>query len=562
MLCTTLCKLGVVDATSAPRLEPIFRNPERRDYLTRASFRVFAGSRAICYLTVGKNLTDLQTRTRAFAEACPEIACPLLFWHQSEGWDYLGIELFDGQNLETLVLEGRLKPADAIAHVAKVVSALEGTLLPSTAEASALEMEQFFSRVCASPIFSGLDQQFLQSVIFPFIRSGALSGPQQTRWTNGDLIARNVLVDSRGGVRLVDYEFASRTHFYAEDWWRWRSLSMLPPEALDLPCSLVASTEPWLEAYFILRHAVLIHEINGAAVAVSGLRQQMDRLVALAAAAHTDFRASVFLQPLAFPAPNPSAASTKDAAGAQLFWGSEESFCEERSQHLAYTIDEDAKLNFMLQSVHGHLHLRLDPAEATGILKISGIRVRFHKSGTPLIALDETSGWEALRIGNGLLRLGDSPALNLLSLNGDPNFLLPDLAVGDVPRDLVCEVWLRFTTDLTNLPDLLHPLSSALVARAQAEAGLAEARQALAALTEQQARTAEQLRQANDTVQALQSAAAQAATQTATLESELAEAHRTRAALEETLGIERKFGSVSFAMSETASSGFPSSREA
>jgi len=303
-ICTTLCQLGIIDATAAPRLDPISRNPERRDYLTRASFRVSSGSRTICYLIVGKNLTDLQKRTRAFAEACPEIVCPLLFWHQSAGWDYLGLELFDGQNLETLLQAGRLTPADALAHAAKIVSALESTLLPSTTEAAAQEIDQFFSWVHSSPIFSGLDQEFLQSVIFPFVRRGALSGPQQTRWTNGDLIARNVLDDARGGVRLVDYEFAGRTHFYAEDWWRWHSISKLPPEAQTLPGSHAASTEPWLEAYFILRHAVLIHEINGASVAVWGLRQQMDRLVTLAAAAHQGFRSSVFLQPLASRPPN------------------------------------------------------------------------------------------------------------------------------------------------------------------------------------------------------------------------------------------------------------------
>ena len=484
VVCTILRKLGVLDAESAPRLEPLPRNPERRDYLTRASFRVFSGKRAICHLTVGKNLIDLQMRTRAFAEACPKIVCPLLFWHQSAGWDYLGIELVEGQNLETLVLEGRLKPADAVAHVAKVVAALESTLLPSTAESAAQEIDRFFSWVQASPIFSGLDQQFLQSVIFPFIRSGALSGPQQTRWTNGDLIARNVLVDSRGGVRLVDYEFAGRTHFYAEDWWRWHSESKLPPEALDLPGSPKASAETWQEAYFILRHAVLIHEINGAAVAVSGLRQQMDRLVALAAAAQAGFRASVFLQPLALPTPNPAAAPVQDAAGAQLYWGSDGSYCEERSQHLDYPINEDAKLSFMLHSVHGLLHLRLDPAEAPGLLKISGIRVRPHKDDKPLLALDETTGWEAVRMGNGLLRLGDSPALNLLSLNSDPSFLLPELTVGEAPRDVVCEIWLRFTPDLTALSDLLRPLSSALAGRAQAEAGLAEAHRTRAALEE------------------------------------------------------------------------------
>src|SRR5664280_1743781 len=215
----------------------------------------------------------------------------------------------------------------------------------------------------------------------------------------------------------------------------------------------------------------------------------------------------------------------------------------------------------MLRSVHGPLRLRIDPAEAPGILNIKGIRVRRHKSSKPLIALDETTGWEAVRMGNNLLRLGDSPALNLLSLNGDPHFFLPVLAIGDSPCDLVCEVWLRFSPDLTTLPDLLRPLSSALVARTQAEAGLAEARrelhireqnlasietksaaeaagriqaeaglaearQELAALTDKQVRAEEQLRQANATIQALQSAAAQAAAQKAALESELAKVRR------------------------------------
>lgn len=307
LLGQTLRRLGVVGAASAPRFEPIPRNPERRDYLTRGAFRVFVNDRAFCHLIVGMGLADLHARAQAFAEACPGITCRPLFWHQSEGWDYLGTELFEGQNLDRLVLEGRLKPADATARVADVVSALEATLLPSTAEAAAREMEQFFSWVCASAIFSGLDHQFLQSVVFPFIRKDAPSNLRHTRWTNGDLTAQNVLVDAQGAVRLVDYEFASRTHFFAEDWWRWRSLSMLPADALDLPGSNLASTEPWLEAYFILRHAVLVHEINGAAVAVSGLRQQIDRLVTLAAAANREFRASVFLQPLALRSSNTEA---------------------------------------------------------------------------------------------------------------------------------------------------------------------------------------------------------------------------------------------------------------
>lgn len=457
-----LRQAGLPDSSQDFHLEPIPRNAERRDYLTRRAFRVLAGGRAVCHLRVGKDLADLRSRTQAFSEACPEIACHPLFWLQSDGWDYHGTELFEGRDLETLVAEGRLKSPDALVHARKVVSALERTLLPSDAGAATEEAELFLARACASPIFSGLDQQFLRDVIFPFIRRGALAGPQRTRWTNGDFIARNVLVDEHGNVRLVDYEFAARTHFFAEDWWRWRSISVLPPEALELPeFHGIAADDPWLEAFFILRHAVLVHEINGVSVAVSGLRPQMDRLVALTAAAHSGFRASVFFQPLAPRGPRPSAGPAHEWAMAQLYWDAGAAFTEEHSKRRGYPQDEDATLCFMLRSVRGRLNLRLDPAEAPGMILISGICVR-HTGGTPLLTLDGNTGWDVVRMGDGLLRLAGSQALNLVSLNDDPFFLLPEIAVGDSSCDLACEVRLRFSAKLTALPDLLRRSSFAL----------------------------------------------------------------------------------------------------
>src|SRR5664280_3785005 len=103
-----LRQAGLVQSTKELRLEPIARNPERRDYLTRISFRVYAGGRPVCHLRVGKDLGDLRSRTQAFAKACPDIASRALFWRQSDGWDYLGTELIDGQSLEALVIEGCL----------------------------------------------------------------------------------------------------------------------------------------------------------------------------------------------------------------------------------------------------------------------------------------------------------------------------------------------------------------------------------------------------------------------------------------------------------------------
>jgi GT2 family glycosyltransferase len=295
-----LCRSKVIDSPAGLQLEPIQGNPNRYDYLAKASFRVTVGNRTVCHLTVGLNLAPLWERTQAFASACPEITCRPLFFHRSGEWDYLGIEFFDGRTLDSLALENLLTPAEALKHSEKVLAALERTLQPSTAEAAAREIDALFAQVCTLPVFAEFDQAILRQIVFPFVRAGALAGPFRIRWTNGDLIPRNVLVDQEGNVRLVDYEFAARTHFFAEDAWRWRTFSSLPPEARDLPgLGNGAVPQPWLEAFFLLKHFVLAHEVNGARQANIDLRPAIERLVEIAAHGHEAFRASVFLQLLA-----------------------------------------------------------------------------------------------------------------------------------------------------------------------------------------------------------------------------------------------------------------------
>lgn len=291
----------VFNAPSGLHLESIPGNPDRIDCLSRAHFRVRDGNRTLCRLTVARNLTPLWERIQAFAGACPEIACRPLFCHRSSEWTYLGVEFFDGQDLESLATAGRLTPAEAINHGEKIVAALERTLQPSNAEAATREIERLFAQVCSLPLFVEFDRDFLRQFVFPFVRAGALAGPYHTRWTNGDLIPRNVIVDQQGQARLVDYEFAACTHFFAEDGWRWRIFSTLPPEARNLPAFGEAGRqkEPWLEGFFLLKQLILAHATNHRAKAVADSRPTIDRLVALIAETQPSFRSSAFLQPLA-----------------------------------------------------------------------------------------------------------------------------------------------------------------------------------------------------------------------------------------------------------------------
>lgn len=454
-----LSAAGLRSTSHELKLVRIPRNPLRWDYFMRAAFLVMAGPQTLCRLMVGRTLADLHRRSVEFSDACPEIACRPLLWHQSGGWDYLATEHFAGADLETLVRDGRLTAADALGHARRVVAALEKTVLPSTSDLAVQEMNRLFAQVCALPLFDGFDQTFLDGFVFPAMRAGLTTETPTTRWTNGDVIPRNILVDAAGAVRLVDYEFAERTHFFAADGWRWRSFSKLPAEAGGLPGLDEGLTEkPWLEAFFLLRQVAHQYAINGAHIAVEDSRQAVERLIAFAVATHAGFRTSAFFRALvAGSAAAESRAPTRTPrrTWAQLYWSSDGNYNEARSQRQEYAADTEVALSFVIRQGSGPLKLRFDPADAPGLLTITGIRIQDAKSRKLLLSFNEKTGWDGIRLEAGLMRLPGPAVLRLLSLNQDPHFALPDAAIEGETGDLTCDVGLRFSSDMTDLPRLL-----------------------------------------------------------------------------------------------------------
>jgi glycosyltransferase involved in cell wall biosynthesis len=293
-------RADLADSSKTLLFERLPGNALRRDCLSRVHFRVSAENRTLFRLTVGRNLTQLWERTQALASACPEITCRPLFLQQAGGWDYLAVEYFDGCDLQTLVLNGRLTPAEAAHHGGRIVSVLEKTLLPSSGKAAAQELDTLFASVEKLPVFAGFDYCFLRDAVFPFVRAGALIEPFRTRWTNGDLTPKNVLADQEGNLRLIDCEFAARTHFFAEDGWRWHRFSSLPAEARDLPgASVVETKKPWIEAFCFLRQLSLVHDISEDSKAALDTAAVIDRLSILADELNFQLGRSLILQRLA-----------------------------------------------------------------------------------------------------------------------------------------------------------------------------------------------------------------------------------------------------------------------
>ena len=419
------------------QLVPLPRNPLRRDFLTRATYRVDVAGQPFCHLTIGRKLGDLWSRHRAFAQACPQLTCQPFFYHATPDWDYLGTAYFAGETLETLVGSGRLSATAARGYADLARQQLAGTLRPSTPTAQQQELEQLLAAAAASPLFAGPDQRFLHDRIFPLIRTGCQPLAPQRRWTNGDFVARNLLVDAAGTVRLVDCEFARDTHFHTEDDWRWATFSTLPEAARTAPAGQPATTAgDGLEALFVLHQMVLTHEVHGAAIGLADTRRWGARLVALSGGVPAGFHSQIF----APGAPPP----TEDPV-AQWFWSDEGTFTEARSQRFPYRPGEPNVIRLALSATAKPLHLRFDPADAPGEIEIRRLIIRQRGADEAvLLALDAATGWTRLQPGPGVEILATRPALVLRSTGRDPSLLLAPLELRDAVTELECAVTLLF----------------------------------------------------------------------------------------------------------------------
>jgi hypothetical protein len=451
-----LRRAGQVSRGDTIDLELLPKNPQRADAPATDTYRVSRGGRPWCHLTVGSGLHDRWMRTRTFADACPQIACAPLFFLELGNHALLGVEWFVGASLEHSLRDGALALADSRKIIHRLHATLAATRAPSTTDAAAEEFEDFAAHVLRAAVISEVDRVLLRELVLPFIRDHALRGAVETRVTNADFIARNVLVAGDGSFRLIDCEFAHRTHFFAADAWRWREFSDLPASLLAAdPESAGTQIEPWVEMYSILQHLTFAEASQGRAVAVAEARVRLPRLFAVLSAACPRLRASLLWPILTTAAPPRPAGPADRTVTAQLFWSVSGAFNEAESRRITYASGAEARLVFLVPRASGSVQLRFDPAEAPGLIHIASLQVARIAGGTPVPIWSLATGHASIHLIRGLAALRSDRGLNLLSLDIDPCLLLPAITVGAEPSDLVVEVSIRHDSDLGALPGLL-----------------------------------------------------------------------------------------------------------
>jgi prefoldin subunit 5 len=194
-------------------------------------------------------------RTRAFHDAFPDLGIRPAALLPLPGGHACVLEHFDGEPLEAALAANRLPLPDAIALLDRVLAHLDATARPPTPDDVRRELDSIRDDIYACPVWGTLDLHLFDDHVFPALRAACDPSILRLRWSNGDFIARNLLVDAAGDVRLIDCEFAALTAFAPADAFRFAEFSAVPDELLRRVRRHVPGNPLWWDLHFCVDQA-------------------------------------------------------------------------------------------------------------------------------------------------------------------------------------------------------------------------------------------------------------------------------------------------------------------
>jgi GT2 family glycosyltransferase len=211
---------GRLSAQQELTFQPVAQNPERRDFKESQRHIVASGTSKIAFLITGKDLAELRQKTELFSNAYPDLACPIFAHGASSGEEFLLAEYFDGITAGQALTTPEIGADRVLTALQTVVERYAKETRPSTPALAREELQRLFAHVLEIEYWSPLDRIFFTDIVFPFVEQHLVPSSPYCRVSNGDFTLTNVMIDTHGAVRVVDYEGASLTHFFAEDWLR------------------------------------------------------------------------------------------------------------------------------------------------------------------------------------------------------------------------------------------------------------------------------------------------------------------------------------------------------
>lgn len=395
------------------------------DSTRQETYRVLENRKTAALVTLCTDSQNLAAKHSLMTEALPEATLNLYGSFRIEGVECVLSEYFDGNNLEEALDSGSISSDDAKTYALQIQDALESTTELSSKAALLQEIEDSFAAIRGCRVFNETDRKFLEDIIFPLLRPELEKTPLTTSLTNGDFIARNLLYSPSKGVKLIDYEFAKRTHFKWEDDERWKRFSSLEDHELRFMFETGEPLSPPKEIFFLLSQIALDANKMSPTAQKPVLKGQIERIIELASNLQPALGKSVFLNTSLATAHLEQDSQTT----CQLFWDEGTLFTERNSQRDYLTLDERVTKSFAFEvGTRNSLTIRFDPCTTSGLIEIRKVRINDENQST-LYEAGNASGWEGVTTGGHAIALSYESQLLVLSTGPDPYIVFPKIAL-------------------------------------------------------------------------------------------------------------------------------------
>ena len=175
----------------------------------------------------------------------------------------LGQEFFEGKPIDESLSSGRMSEHEVTEVLEEIRIALESLEANSSKAAMHKELDDLCNLLTQNKVLGDIDRAIIKESLLPYLREKSASFAPKIRWSNGDMAARNIILSENGDFRIIDCEFAQRTHFFDEDWVRLRRYSHPPFSSLSFFEKRLEKSMEFFGSYFWLRQALLdlkVHE--------------------------------------------------------------------------------------------------------------------------------------------------------------------------------------------------------------------------------------------------------------------------------------------------------------
>ena len=156
-----------------------------------------------------------------FYEKYENISIKPIYFDSIANWSFFVQEYFDGRTIDKLYDEGLISEDDVNTIIKKIHCEFDSKLESSDLSSFLNEFNHFKENFLKIPYLSNSDRYFFEKNIFDeLLNSIECESDFSCRVSNGDLVARNILVSQNLEVRVIDCEYSILTHFHKDDFAR------------------------------------------------------------------------------------------------------------------------------------------------------------------------------------------------------------------------------------------------------------------------------------------------------------------------------------------------------